>query len=114
MTEQDLKNAFPKPLPDRPTWRCPDDARLAAYVDHRLIGRDQSRLERHLAGCGYCLGQVAALTRLQDVPLPADIPVNAVVRARELAPGKAAATLRVTQHRKLPGGVNWFRYRVRY
>src|ERR1700736_1668323 len=28
-------------------------------------------------------------------------------------PRKAAATLRVTQHKKLPGGVNWFRYRVR-
>jgi 5-amino-6-(5-phosphoribosylamino)uracil reductase len=29
------------------------------------------------------------------------------------APGKSAATLRVIQHKKLPGGVNWFRYRVR-
>lgn len=28
------------------------------------------------------------------------------------APGKSAATLRVTRHKKLPGGVNWFRYRV--
>jgi 5-amino-6-(5-phosphoribosylamino)uracil reductase len=28
-------------------------------------------------------------------------------------PRKSAATLRVTQHKKLPGGVNWFRYRVR-
>jgi len=28
-------------------------------------------------------------------------------------PGKSAATLRVIQHKKLPGGVNWFRYRVR-
>jgi riboflavin biosynthesis pyrimidine reductase len=28
-------------------------------------------------------------------------------------PGKSAATLRVTHHKKLPGGVNWFRYRVR-
>src|SRR3981081_3700832 len=29
------------------------------------------------------------------------------------SPRKSAATLRVTQHKKLPGGVNWFRYRVR-
>jgi riboflavin biosynthesis pyrimidine reductase len=29
------------------------------------------------------------------------------------APGKSAAALRVIQHKKLPGGVNWFRYRVR-
>jgi 5-amino-6-(5-phosphoribosylamino)uracil reductase len=28
------------------------------------------------------------------------------------APKKAAATLRVTSHKKLRGGVNWFRYRV--
>ena len=91
MTEQDLKNAFPKALPDRRTWRCPDEMQLAAYVDHRLIGRDHSRLERHLAECGYCLGQVAALTGLHDAPLPADIPVSVIARARELAPGKAAA-----------------------
>src|SRR6266849_2998520 len=90
MTEQDLKNAFPKTLPDRRTWRCPDEMRLAAYVDHRLIARDQARLQRHLAGCGYCLGQVVALARLQDAPLPADIPASVVARARELAAGKAA------------------------
>jgi len=29
------------------------------------------------------------------------------------APSKSAATLRVIEHKKLPGGVNWFRYRVR-
>jgi 5-amino-6-(5-phosphoribosylamino)uracil reductase len=29
------------------------------------------------------------------------------------APSKSAAALRVTHHKKLPGGVNWFRYRVR-
>jgi riboflavin biosynthesis pyrimidine reductase len=29
------------------------------------------------------------------------------------APSKSAAALRVIQHKKLPGGVNWFRYRVR-
>lgn len=91
MTEQDLKNALPKTLMDRRTWRCPDDARLSAYVDHRLTGRNQARLERHLAACGYCLGQVAALARLQDAPLPDDIPVSMIARARELAPGKAAA-----------------------
>jgi hypothetical protein len=34
---------------------------------------------------------VAALARLQDAPLPADIPASVVARARELAPGKAAA-----------------------
>lgn len=28
------------------------------------------------------------------------------------APKKAAATLRLTAHKKLPGGVNWFRYKV--
>src|SRR5712664_1256397 len=91
MTEQDLKNVFPNTLPDRRTWRCPDYARLAAYADYRLIGRGQARLERHLAGCGYCLGQVSALARLQDAPLPADIPASLVARARELARGKAAA-----------------------
>ncbi|HVW69506.1 MAG TPA: dihydrofolate reductase family protein [Steroidobacteraceae bacterium] len=28
------------------------------------------------------------------------------------APAKAAASLRQIEHRKLPGGINWFRYRV--
>lgn len=30
------------------------------------------------------------------------------------APRKSAATLRITWHKKLPGGVSWFRYRLRY
>jgi riboflavin biosynthesis pyrimidine reductase len=41
----------------------------------------------------------------KDVPGICDIPGE--------TPRKSAATLRVTQHKKLPGGVNWFRYRVR-
>ena len=70
---------------ERRTWRCPDETHIAAYVDHRLSGRDKERLETHLADCSYCLGQVASLTRLRDVPLAADMPPGVVTRAKELA-----------------------------
>ena len=92
MDEKEIKRALaPGRLPDeRRTWRCPDEMRLAAYVEKRLTGHDQARVERHLAGCGYCLGQVAALIQLQEAELPADVPAGIIARARDLGAGTAA------------------------
>jgi putative zinc finger protein len=55
---------------DSPSWRCPDEMRLAAYAEGGLKPADRTRLEQHLAACDYCLGQVSALARLQDAKLP--------------------------------------------
>jgi hypothetical protein len=55
---------------DSPSWRCPDEMRLAGYADGGLVAADRARLEQHLSACGYCLGQVSALARLREAKLP--------------------------------------------
>ncbi len=83
MDEQDLKTAWEKR--NRRGWQCPAEADLAAYTDQRLEGRRKARLERHLAGCGYCLGQVSFLARAQEAELP-EVPYVMLARARAMAP----------------------------
>lgn len=67
------------------TWRCPDEMLLAAFVEHRLAGPERARLEKHIAGCDYCLGQAGALERLQDAAPLDDVPPPMLAAARELA-----------------------------
>lgn len=68
---------------DRAGWRCPDEAHLAAYVDHRLPATEQARIEAHLADCRACLDQVAFL-----IQPPADaagaVASQVLFRARDL------------------------------
>ena len=73
------------------TWRCPDEMRLAAFVEQRLTAPERSRVEAHVAGCDYCLGQVGALARLQDAAPPADVPKGLVANARQLIGGDERA-----------------------
>lgn len=40
--------------------------RLGAYLDGALSERDRARTGTHLAGCGRCQGEVAALQRLRE------------------------------------------------
>jgi len=72
-------------LYDSPTRRCPDEIRLAAFVDGGLEPRDRARVERHLIGCDHCLGQVSALVRLQDADLP-EVDPELLRRARAIPP----------------------------
>ena len=56
--------------------RCPAQQELAAYADHLLIGSQRHAVERHLAGCGACVRQVAFLVRtapMQGEPVPAEL-----------------------------------------
>jgi hypothetical protein len=64
-------------------WRCPDEAHLAAYVEHRLPLEDQARLESHLADCGACLDQVAFPIRQPAGAVSAVAP-QVLSRARDL------------------------------
>jgi len=66
------------------TWRCPDETRLAAYVDRKLDPDSHHRLESHLAKCDYCLGQVGFLLRVEDLPA-VEAPPALIARARDLA-----------------------------
>ncbi len=86
MNERELIQIFraKEPWNLRGTWRCPDEARIAAYVDHRLGEKDRRDLEAHLADCAYCLSQVAFLLRLEAGEVPAEVPRALVARAQEL------------------------------
>lgn len=44
-------------LHDAPTWRCPDEIVLAAFVDGGMDPHDRARLERHLADCARGRGR---------------------------------------------------------
>lgn len=79
---------------ERRTWRCPDEASLAAYADGQLAGRDKAHVEAHVSDCDFCLGQVACLLRLQDAETLVEVPETLVARARRLAQGKRVAPAR--------------------
>ena len=44
--------------------RCPDEERLADYLEGRLSEKERSHVEEHLAGCEICLGGLAVTSRL--------------------------------------------------
>ena len=72
----------------KPDGQCPDDMRLAAYVDGSLNTRERHGLELHLAECEFCLEQVAALAHLEAADLPEAPPMmpGLLARARALPP----------------------------
>ena len=77
---------------NRRGWRCPDEARLAAYAEHRLSGTDQARLESHLADCGACLDQVEFLLG-QPAGAKSPVPPQYLSRARALVGPRRAPWL---------------------
>jgi len=52
-------------------WRCPDPSLLAAYSESKLDATERVQLERHLADCDFCLGQVGFLVRDIQEEIPA-------------------------------------------
>src|SRR5215210_3977201 len=50
--------------------RCPDPARIAAYLDDRLFEEERRSLEEHFAGCESCwrvfADSVASLAEMRD------------------------------------------------
>lgn len=46
-----------------PSPACPDEHRIAGYVDGALDGVDRDQVETHLADCGHCLALVGLLCR---------------------------------------------------
>lgn len=69
-------------------WFCPDEERIAAYVDGRLPPTAREKVERHLARCEPCLNQAAFLLRLESSGPPPSVPPALLARARAVpAPG---------------------------
>ncbi len=67
---------------ERPGRRCPDEALLSAYADHRIPDDKRATLEAHLADCEACLGQVAFLAR-RPAEDAAPVMPGAMARARD-------------------------------
>jgi hypothetical protein len=65
-------------------WFCPDEERIAAYVDGRLPRPARAKVERHLARCEPCLSQAAFLLRLENSGPPPSVPASVLARARDL------------------------------
>jgi len=73
-------------------WRCPDEERLAAYVEGTLEGTLREDLEGHLADCGFCCGQVGfspgPRSSARRQPCPA---ISSRWRSRALVDDRAAS-----------------------
>jgi hypothetical protein len=91
MDEKQLRNLLrpQKNLTARRSWRCPEEALLAAYAEQKLTERDRPHVEAHLADCDFCLGQVAFLLSPPETA-PAAVPAGLLLRARQLAETRAA------------------------
>src|SRR3990172_5986448 len=76
-------------------WRCPDEIQLAGYVTQSLSNSARNSIEEHVAGCDFCLSQVAFLTQSGDWATSADVPGNLLPEVRNLVV------------RKPTRGVNW-------
>jgi len=78
----------PPSLIPRRTWRCPDEARLAAYFERRPPASQLQEVEAHVSSCEHCLAQVAFLLEVQDGELP-EVPRALLQRVRQ--PANSAA-----------------------
>jgi anti-sigma factor RsiW len=85
MNENELTRALrSRRSGEKRTWKCPDEMRLASYVDGTLSRWRRRRTERHLADCGFCMEQVAFLVHLEEAELPSDVPSALLARARKV------------------------------
>jgi len=71
-------------FPPRRTWRCPDEMELAGFVERRLPADSRTPLEKHIAGCDFCLDQMGVLMRLESGEAP-NAPPELIAKARRLA-----------------------------
>ena len=78
-------------------WRCPDEARIAAYVDGRLEGSARNSMNAHFAKCDYCLSQLSFLAKSADWQSSEQVPADLLVKARSL----------VSQNRRLRFASGW-------
>jgi len=64
--------------------RCPEDLRLAAYVDGTLDVATRPRLEQHLAECARCRDEISFLVRADEWPDAEQAPPWLVTKAENL------------------------------
>ena len=89
MSDDDLTARIPNASASgaRRGWRCPDESLLAAWVDGKVTGARRDELERHVADCPFCCGQLGFLARANDLGPPPAVPAHLLAAARgERAP----------------------------
>ena len=64
---------------------CPDEGRIAGYVDGGLDAAVRQELERHLADCDHCLAVVGLLSRERHASTAETVSSEALARARARA-----------------------------
>ena len=68
-----------------PAAPCPDEVRIAGYVDGALNAAARERVELHLADCTRCLELVGLLCRLRHSDAIEPVPLEVVAQARAVA-----------------------------
>ena len=76
-------------IADRRGWRCPNETRLAAYVDGSLDRASRQALEQHLTDCSDCISQVSFLVRTHDSSEFDELPASLKVKAKALVQPKS-------------------------
>jgi hypothetical protein len=93
MSERELTALFrSKKSNSKGGWRCPDNNKLAAYVNGKSTS-ERTSLESHFADCTACLETLAFLAQTVDEPLEA-VPANLLARARSLGNKKPVVVWR--------------------
>lgn len=94
MDEKDLKELLRSrsDQTSRRGWWCPDEMKLAAFVDRQLESSARESIAKHLANCDFCFGQVSFLSRAEDWPDPDEVPADVLRRARSLVPRQSGRT----------------------
>lgn len=67
-------------------WNCPEDTVIAAYLDCTLTETGRSRVQRHLADCGYCRTLVADIVKIHRQAEVPGAPTALVERALAVLP----------------------------
>lgn len=67
-----------------PTDACLPPQGLAAFLDGALCEAEHAAAEAHLADCGFCLGQLAALLRSMEDAMPPAVPETLRAQAERL------------------------------
>jgi hypothetical protein len=70
-----------------PAHVCPDEMKLAAYADGKMLGKQKQQFQRHLAGCERCRDTLGLLLRAQRTappPVPGDM-IAAALQTGQIA-----------------------------